>query len=203
MADSRDNILATTTTITEDIRNRAVARMARFIYGAVQGKSSDETNPFATGTFTEQIDGTGERELYLSHWPITDISSIKDKTGTDLGLVKGTRGTASSTANYWIVDSIAHGKYYGHLEKASGVWTLGRLNYIVAYTAGFDLENYVPQELKDAAEIIAKDILIRDDAPDMNQVRVGQIAYTYAERNGVSIPQTAADLLRPFCRYRK
>lgn len=198
MADSRDNILAVSGDITEDIRNRAVARMAQFIYGSVQGTSTDKTNPFATGTFSEQLDGTGHDALYLSHWPITDVSAITDKDDVSLGLTLNT--------DYFIVDSIANGKYCGYLLKASGRWTLGTMNIKVSYTAGFDLSSYCPQELKDAAELIANDILTHKDVPNITSVKVGEISYSFGPK-GVgyrfSIPKEAADLLEMFCRRRK
>ena len=197
MADSRDNLLAVSGDITLDIRNRAVARAAQFIYGSVQGTSSDKTNPFATGSFSEQLDGTGHDALYLSHWPITAVTSITDKDDVDLGLVKDT--------DYFIVDSIANGDYVGYLLRKSKRWTEGKRNYKVVYTAGFDLANYVPQELKDAIALIAQDILTHKDIPGLTAVKVGEIAYTFgggALAGRFTLPQEVVTLLRPFCRYR-
>lgn len=194
MSDSRDKLLAVSGKITLDIRNRAVARAAQFIYGSVQGTSTDKTNPFATGSFSEQLDGTGHDALYLSHWPITAVTSITDRDDVDLGLVKDT--------NYFIVDSIANGDYVGYLLRTSKRWTEGKRNYKVVYTAGFDLANYVPQELKDAIALIAQSILTHGDMPTVSKVRVGEVSYDFEKRNGANIPKVAASLLRPFCRYR-
>lgn len=196
-ADSREYLLIVTGDITADIRNRAVARASQFIYGSVQGTAEDLTNPFATGYFSEQLDGTGHDALYLNHWPITVVASITDRDDVDLGLTEDT--------DYFIIDSIAHGIYVGHLLKKNGRWTEGKQNYKVTYTAGFDLANYVPQELKDAIALIAQDILTHKDTPGVTAVKVGEIAYTFggrAVKGRFALPQEVISLLKPFCRYR-
>jgi hypothetical protein len=199
MADTRDNYVPTAGGA-DDYNALAIA--AGYIYGNVSGGATYPLNPFESQAYTEQVDGENLKELYLSHWPITAVSSIKDSQGTNLGLIVGTVPTGSTTANVWIVDSIQDGEYHGYILNPNGEWTKGRKNYIVAYTAGFDSATFVPANLKTAIALIKADLVARQSAPDLKSVSVDGAAYTFVESMGLSIPTKAVALLNGFRRFR-
>jgi hypothetical protein len=201
MADSRDDLLAVSGAITKAIRDEAVAIAAGYIYGDMQGPSDDKTNPFATGSFTEHLKGTGSDYLFLTHRPITAIASITDEEGISYDYVTGIFGTAKKDVDVWILDSIEHGIFNGVLMLEDAKWNPD-YHYIVTYTAGFDTDSYVPQNLKTAILLIANDLVARQDNPNLQQVSGLHVSYTFMDSMQMWIPKEAAALLNGFRRWR-
>lgn len=111
--------------------------------------------------YVHDLDGTGTSRLYLTEGPLVSVTSV-----AYLSRSKDSGGDAVVTAT-----TVDAGDYLtgglrtdgcvglGYLDRVSGVWTVGRRNVRVTYTAGFvdDVETTdgqtggVPQSLIDAA----------------------------------------------------
>lgn len=101
--------------------------------------------PLVQAVYTEYVDGTGRRNLFLRRGPIQSITSVSD-------VVYDGSGSITTT-------SLAGGEYFargldsedwkinGWVERNGSAWTPGQQNYEVIYSAGFSA---VPFDLEQA-----------------------------------------------------
>lgn len=117
--------------------------------GVVAAVENQTGREFESQARTEYYDGPGERLLILNHRPVTAVTSVHvDSTG-----YAGQGTTPFESSSEW-----TQGDYFfirppveasernpGILEAINGVWTKGRGNIKVVYTAGYST---LPEDLK-------------------------------------------------------
>lgn len=186
--------------VADSFRDRAITRGSKFMGLALSGAMVDvngeveANNPFMSQDHTETIDGTGGKLLRLTHFPITAVTTVK-LNGVDQSYTVATAYTSGIDA--WILDSITHGKYSGDLKKNSGIWVKGRMNWEIAYTAGYSSTDF-PEGLREGILLIAMDLFERGGDRSIKSKKMFQKSVTYVERNGVWIPDEAASILERY-----
>jgi uncharacterized phiE125 gp8 family phage protein len=164
-------------TLLEAMINRAGALANRFT-GRIL-KSAD---------YVEYYDGTGTSKLMLRRYPVTAVSSIYDDVNRDFAA-----GSLIASAEI-IIDSAG----VIQLDPAEGtIFTAGRLNIKVSYTAGYKdaTDNLVPYDLQEAALLILQHSYKRHYETQrigLNSETVGDKTMTYADD---AIPKKAKAIL--------
>jgi uncharacterized phiE125 gp8 family phage protein len=171
-------------TLLETMINRAGALANRFTGRTL--KSAD---------YVEFYDGTGTSKLMLRRYPVTAVSSIYDDV---------TRAWAAASlidSDEIIIDSAG----VIQLDPAEGtIFTRGRLNIKISYTAGYkdtDDANRVPYDLQEAALLILQHSYKRHYETQrigLNSETVGDKTMTYSDD---AIPKKAKAILELYRYY--
>jgi hypothetical protein len=107
--------------------------------------------PLTNQSHTEYCSGCGVEFLLLSHGPIQAIHSVTEISWSAVD----TPSTQTTITDYLIHGNETWWKLPGMLQRISGSWYEGQLNYKVIYSAGFAT---VPDDLKNA-ELFASTFL--------------------------------------------
>jgi uncharacterized phiE125 gp8 family phage protein len=164
-------------TLLEAMINRAGALANRFTGRTL--KSAE---------YVEFYDGTGTSKLMLRRYPVTAVSSIYDDVARDFAA-----GSLIPTDEI-IIDSAG----VIQLDPAEGtIFTAGRLNIKVTYTAGYKdaTDNLVPYDLQEAALLIVQHSYKRHYETQrigLNSETVGDKTMTYSDD---AIPKKAKAVL--------
>ncbi len=123
------------------------ALLTTFLDWATELIQSATGRVLTNATYVEYVDGNGWDEMPLVQGPVTAVSAVSEVTWS-------TTAVESLTA---ITDFRIHNnsadKLHGRLLKLSGDWSVGKHNYKVEYTAGYD---NMPNDLKYACLFAAQ-----------------------------------------------
>lgn len=123
-----------------------------------------EVTSFKSADYTEYVDGTGDKYLFLQNTPINTVTEVN----IDSAWVWGSDTTVGSD-DYRIVDS----RYL----VTNSVFSYGSQNYKVIYNAGYDT---IPLDLKQVAieEIVRRYKHRKDFDVTAKSLEDGSVAYT-------------------------
>lgn len=148
-------------------------------------------------TYTERASGDGTTDLYLRHWPVVKVNSIKDKTGEVIDLTEAT--DSAQDEDYYLPDLENQGTtpYYGGILSLYEVWEEGEANYIVNYDAGWAASTTAgswtgPSIIKAS---ILKYISYLKDAENLVSKQIGDISYQFRTNRGELLPDNVKDAL--------
>lgn len=145
---------------------------------------------FLRTTYTEYLSGDGTKDLRLSHYPVLSVSSVTvdGTTETDYVLLpdEGILVRGDSTDD----------------PAGSIGWDRGTRNIVVTYIGG---EILVPEPVKRAVILMAKELQQRIDAGAMRREKLGDYEYEMAGQEVTvygRVPSVVAMLLAPYCTWR-
>jgi hypothetical protein len=140
-----------------------------------------------SGEWTEDYDGTGTRELYVKHVPITALSSVKIASDR----------LFDSVTSVQAVDMTYRGDEGAIVLLAQGFGT-APLSVRVVYTGGLSA---LPNDLKDARAMVTAVLYHRakEGADGIKSERLGERSVEYTSG---AIPREARDILNEYKRWR-
>lgn len=132
----------------DDLLNQLIAEVDTVIQNYTGRKS------FESGVRTEYLDGNGKDELFLGHCPLTDVTGVWVDSDGYYG--KGTDAFPDESeweeGSYFVPYSEeADEDNASMLVALNRVWTEGRGNIKVTYTAGYET---IPTDLELAANML-------------------------------------------------
>lgn len=165
-----------------------------------------------SATYTDEAhDGTGTGVVYLHNWPVTTLTSVKIRRGTDIE-------TLPTTAYSMVLGARSRGRLVREPQSQgasltsteSGIplragvcpaWPVGRDNILVTYTAGYsDATVPVPVELQLAAYHLVDSIMVNQGHDKIEQSGPVMGNQTVTFRSPADAEASARRLLGPFRR---
>lgn len=127
---------------------------------------------FASTSYTDRLDGTDRKLLYLCNKPIISVSSVT---------IDGTAITAASDydddSQYWIEPKFNGVKCIGAIYRADK-WDAGSQNVVVSYTAGYAS---IPDDIRRACNMLIKEWYnIYQNEEGLKSESIGRYSYTFA-----------------------
>ena len=160
------------------------ALLYSFLISAISKRIEKICNrTFASTTYYEKIDSFGTKDLLLSNYPITDLTSLSyisvDDVTTDID-----------------IDDIYINAEEGSLYYYAG-FPEGRYNLQISYTAGY---SEIPDDLKLVACILTENaFLSAGKRIGLTEEKLGKYAYKIA--NQVSINKDISAVLATYIKY--
>jgi hypothetical protein len=173
-----------------DFANLDASEQSSLIEAASRYVTDYTRRNFLRTTYTEVLSGTGHKDLRLANYPILSVTSvtIDGVAETDYVMLPEegilVRGDADDD------------------PRGSIGWDRGTRNITVVYIGG---EIHVPEPVKRATILMAKEIQQRTDAGTFRREKIGDYEYeTGGQEAGLygRVPSVVSMLLAPYCSWR-
>ncbi len=147
-----------------------------------------------SATYTEDYSGTGDRVLSLRHYPVTALTSISvsaDRTFPASSLIPAGDYVLDKEAG--LVTQVSSSTI--EIFRTNPVWSTGRYNIRVVYTAGYTT---VPEDLKEAAIVWASWKLAKRGAVGLTSETIGSHSRSFNQ--GSKLPVEIAQTIKAYSR---
>jgi len=184
---ARENpTLSDTGAISDEVLSSMIESASSLIESFCQKK-------FVSDSYTETLSGDGDYSLFLSHTPITNLTSItqRDSTGTEYEYSEDDLIIDPETGEVRV-------DYESQLDSDPSVWLRGFRNVEAVYEAGYSA---VPEVVQEAVAQLTASIWASSSTDQMvKSEELGDWSATYKDDTSDLITQSVRALLAPYRR---